>query len=337
MPQQTSPFLESKYGWNYGESAWNTGMDENLVKMGFMFDGNVDAITASLPPVSNGTAYFLTTDNRFYFAVGGVYYSSPCPKYFIFKLKSNGNWYQFNGTSAVQVDNPTQTDARLDAAETTIASLGSAAFEDVADLATQAELDVASAQANSYSDGVVATHVAASDPHPQYLTQTEGDARYLQMSNTRIFGQRTVTNNTTTIAKTAAVDPTLVSNADYTQVTGIFAALPDGIVSGVTQQTNSMLINTTGPYEIKIWASFTSSTNNTNVAFKFAVNGVIGTARRPRARVGTTGDRVAVAAHGYINLNAGDVVTLWFASDTTSNITIEDAVFSVLYLGGFSP
>lgn len=336
MPQQTSPFLESKYGWNYGESAWNTGMDENLVKMGFMFDGNVDAITASLPPVSNGTAYFLTTDNRFYFAVGGVYYSSPCPKYFIFKLKSNGNWYQFNGTSAVQVDNPTQTDTRLDAAETAIASLGSAAFEDVADLATQAELDVASAQANSYSDSVVATHVAASDPHPQYLTQTEGDARYLQMSNTRIFGQRTVTNNTTTIAKTAAVDPTLVSNADYTQVTGIFAALPDGIVSGVTQQTNSMLINTTGPYEIKIWASFTSSTNNTNVAFKFAVNGVIGTARRPRARVGTTGDRVAVAAHGYINLNAGDVVTLWFASDTTSNITIEDAVFSVLYLGGFS-
>lgn len=336
MPQQTSPFLESKYGWNYGESAWNTGMDENLVKMGFMFDGNVDAITASLPPVSNGTAYFLTTDNRFYFAVGGVYYSSPCPKYFIFKLKSNGNWYQFNGTSAVQIDNPTQTDTRLDAAETTISSLGTAAFEDVADLATQAELDVASAQANSYSDGVVATHVAAPDPHPQYLTQTEGDARYLQMSNTRIFGQRTVTNNTTTIAKTAAVDPTLVSNADYTQVTGIFAALPDGIVSGVTQQTNSMLINTTGPYEIKIWASFTSSTNNTNVAFKFAVNGVIGTARRPRARVGTTGDRVAVAAHGYINLNAGDVVTLWFASDTTSNITIEDAVFSVLYLGGFS-
>ena len=368
MPQQTSPFLESKYGWNYGESAWNTGMDENLVKMGFMFDGNVDAITASLPPVSNGTAYFLTTDNRFYFAVGGIYYSSPCPKYFIFKLKSNGNWYQFNGTSAVQIDNPSQTDARLDAVELTVSTLGSAAFEDVADLATQAELDVASAQANSYSDNVLASHVAAldphtqyttsdevtaiatpiassavttheaaPDPHPQYLTQTEGDARYLQMSNTRIFGQRTVTNNTTTIAKTAAVDPTLVSNADYTQVTGIFAALPDGIVSGVTQQTNSMLINTTGPYEIKIWASFTSSTNNTNVAFKFAVNGVIGTARRPRARVGTTGDRVAVAAHGYINLNAGDVVTLWFASDTTSNITIEDAVFSVLYLGGFSP
>ncbi|MNW11073.1 hypothetical protein D3C71_2084310 [compost metagenome] len=63
---------------------------------------------------------------------------------------------------------------------------------------------------------------------------------------------------------------------------------------------------------------------------------MIGTARRPRARIGTTGDRVSVAAHGYINLTAGDVVTLWFASDQTANITIEDAVFSVVYLGGFS-
>lgn len=336
MPQQTNPFLETKYGWNYGESGWSSGMDENLVKMGFMFDGTVDAITATLPTLSNGTAYFLTTDNRFYFTVGGVYYSSPCPKYFIFKIKSSGDFYQFNGTSAVQINSPAQTDSRIDAVEDTVASLGSAAFEDLGDLATQAELDVASAQANDYSDTVVASHVAASDPHPQYLTQTEGDARYLQTANTRIFGQRTITNNTTTTPKTAAVDSTLSSNSDYTQVTGIFAELPDGITSGVTQQTNGMLIGTTGPYEIKVWASFTSSTNNTNVAFKFAVNGAIQTARRPRARVGTTGDRVAVAAHGYINLTAGDVVTLWIASDQTANITIEDAVFSVVYLGGFS-
>ncbi|MNG07498.1 hypothetical protein D3C84_908020 [compost metagenome] len=112
-------------------------------------------------------------------------------------------------------------------------------------------------------------------------------------------------------------------------MTGIFTTLPDGIVNGVTQDTNSMVIETTGPYEIKVWASMTSSVNNTNVAYKFAINGVIGTARRPRARIGTTGDRVSVAAHGYINLTAGDVVTLWFASDQTANITIEDAVFSV--------
>ncbi|MNQ43059.1 hypothetical protein D3C85_567750 [compost metagenome] len=336
MPQQTSPFLEGKYGWNYGESLWNTGADENWLKYSYMLDNNVESVTASLPVLVNGQAHFLTTDNRFYFAVAGVWYSSPCPKWFTFKVRSTGDCYQFNGTSVVQVDSPLQLDSRLDSAETTISSLGTAAFEDLDDLATQAELDVASAQANDYSDTVMTTHEAALDPHPQYMTEAESDAKYLQIANTQIFGQRTITTNVAAIAKTAAVDTTLVSNADYTQVTGIFTTLPDGIVNGVTQDTNSMVIETTGPYEIKVWASMTSSVNNTNVAYKFAINGVIGTARRPRARIGTTGDRVSVAAHGYINLTAGDVVTLWFASDQTANITIEDAVFSVVYLGGFS-
>ena len=190
--------------------------------------------------------------------------------------------------------------------------------------------------ADARAASAISTHTAASDPHPQYLTQTEGDARYLQISNTRIFGQRTVTGNTSVKAMTAAVDPTLSTNSDYSQVTGIFATIPDGIVNGVTQQTNGMLINTTGPYEIKFWASMTSSVNNTNVSYKFAVNGVISTARRPRAKIGSGGDRVNVSAHGYISLNAGDVITLWIASDTTANITIEDCVFSVVYLGGFS-
>lgn len=152
MPQQTSPFIEGKYGWSYGESGWNPGMDENLNKFSFMFDANVDTIVNSLPAAVNGQAHFLTTDNRFYFAVGGIYYSSPCPDHFIFKLRSTGDFYQFNGSSAVQIDSPIALDARLDAIELTISTLGTAAFEDVANLATQAELDVASAQANAYTD-----------------------------------------------------------------------------------------------------------------------------------------------------------------------------------------
>ena len=122
MPQQQAPFLEGKYGWPYGSSGWNTGMDENLLKFSFMFDGNVDSIVASLPPVSNGAAHFNTTDNRFYFGVGTVWYSSPCPKSFIFKIKSNGHFYQFNGTSAVKIDNPSEIDSRLEALELTVSS-----------------------------------------------------------------------------------------------------------------------------------------------------------------------------------------------------------------------
>lgn len=152
MAQQISPFLEGKFGWNYGENLWNTGADENFLKFSFLFDGNVESVVSSLPAVVNGQAYFLTTDNRFYFGVGNTWYSSPCPKYFIFKIRSTGEFRQFDGTDIVEIDNPSQIGGKIEAIQTTIDSLGTAAFVDVDSLATQDELDVASAQANAYTD-----------------------------------------------------------------------------------------------------------------------------------------------------------------------------------------
>lgn len=99
MPQKTSPFLEGKWGWDYAEDGWNTGADENWLKFSYMFDRNVDGIVSTLPPAVNGQAYFNTVDNRFYFVVDGTYYSSPCPKWFIFTVRDTGAQYQFNGTA----------------------------------------------------------------------------------------------------------------------------------------------------------------------------------------------------------------------------------------------
>lgn len=143
------------------------------------------------------------------------------------------------------------------------------------------------------------------------------------------YGTRTITNNATLIAKVAAVDPTLVSNADYTQVTGIFGALPDGIVRGITQQPNSITVGRTGAYEIMLWASVSASNPNTNIAFKFAVNGVISLVRRPIVRLDTANNIGTVCANGLVSLNAGDVVTLWLASSTSTNVRLYDAVFSL--------
>jgi hypothetical protein len=164
MPQQQAPFLEGKYGWNFGESGWNTGMDENLLKFSFLFDRNVDSIVASLPAAVNGQAHFLTTDNRLYFAVGTTYFSTPVPKWFIVVERSTGQAYQYNGTALVQIDSPAQLDTRLDAVELTVASLGSAAFEDVSAFATSAELDVVEGQAQGYSDALRSDIGDASDP-----------------------------------------------------------------------------------------------------------------------------------------------------------------------------
>lgn len=99
MTQQTSPFLEGKFGWALGESNWNLGMDDNLLKFSYMFDKNIDGIVSSLPAAVNGTAYFNTTDNRIHYVVNGSYSSTPVPQWFLITLRATGVVYQFNGTT----------------------------------------------------------------------------------------------------------------------------------------------------------------------------------------------------------------------------------------------
>lgn len=152
MTQKIEPWLSSAYGWNYGEGGWNIGMDENLLKFSYLFDRNVDGIVSTLPAGVHGQAYYLTTDNRIYFFVDGNYKSTKVPKWFKFFIKSTGETWQFNGTSAVEVPTESDNASRLDAVDTVLASLGSAAYEDSTSFSTQGELDVIAAQAASYTD-----------------------------------------------------------------------------------------------------------------------------------------------------------------------------------------
>lgn len=103
MTQKTSPFVEGKYGWEFGESGWNTGMDENLVKFSFLFDNNIDGIVSNLPAPVNGKAYYLSTDKRVYYAASNVFYSSPLPLWYVLKNRSDGSQLVFNGTTLVPV------------------------------------------------------------------------------------------------------------------------------------------------------------------------------------------------------------------------------------------
>lgn len=99
MTQQTSPFVETKFGWDFGESNWNTGMDENLLKFSYLHDSNINAIVASLPAPVNGEAYFRTTDRRVHFVVNGSFVSTPIPIWHELTIKSTGKKYTYNGTA----------------------------------------------------------------------------------------------------------------------------------------------------------------------------------------------------------------------------------------------
>lgn len=105
MSQKTSPFIESKYGWDLGESGWNVGMDENLLKFSFLLDGTIDSVVSTLPSAVNGKSVFSTQDNRVYFCVDGIWYSSSVPAWKELKEKSTGNVYQYNGETLELVGN----------------------------------------------------------------------------------------------------------------------------------------------------------------------------------------------------------------------------------------
>lgn len=143
------------------------------------------------------------------------------------------------------------------------------------------------------------------------------------------YGNRAITNSSALIAKTAATDPDLLSNTDYTQITSVWDAIGGGVNNGITQQTNSITVARTAIYENKLWASIKASINNTDIAFRFAVNGTISGVRRPRVKLDLSSNWYGIAAHGQHPLNAGDVVTLWIATTNTCNITIADLLFTL--------
>lgn len=108
MTMKTEPFLSGKWGWDLGEGDWKDGADENFLKFSYMLNGNVDGFVSSLPSSpSNGTAYFLTTNNTLNARVDGVWYSFPTPKGFTVTEKATGAKYEFTGSAFVSTFNYT--------------------------------------------------------------------------------------------------------------------------------------------------------------------------------------------------------------------------------------
>jgi len=99
MTIRIEPFLSGKWGWDEGESGWKEGVDENFLKFSYMLNKNVDGFVGTLPASpSNGTAYFLTTDNTLNARVDGAWYKYPVPKGFVVTEKVSGAKYEFNGS-----------------------------------------------------------------------------------------------------------------------------------------------------------------------------------------------------------------------------------------------
>lgn len=174
MTQKISPFSEVKYGWNFGESGWNSGMDENLLKFSALsFNGLVDGIGSTLPnPPSSGTLYFLTTDNRLYYYTT-TWDSTPLPDLYVLKDKSTGGFFQLTGSTLVEINSPTTVDEQLETINSTILSLGTAAFSDTDNFVEQSALDIIDAQLSARIETVESSVSDLSDSVLAVATDVE--------------------------------------------------------------------------------------------------------------------------------------------------------------------
>lgn len=104
MPQKLSPYLDFKWGWDYGESGWNIGMDENILKSSILLDGNIEEILDN-PPTTNTTlkSYYLRSDNHIYFSVNNSWITFPAPLNKIFYVGETSTPFSFNGAEFMRV------------------------------------------------------------------------------------------------------------------------------------------------------------------------------------------------------------------------------------------
>lgn len=138
------------------------------------------------------------------------------------------------------------------------------------------------------------------------------------------YGELQISNNSTVIALTAA-SAGLNNTAQYTQVTGLWAP---GMASDANLLTNGIEITEEGDYLIQLWATVSCNTNNTDVAFRVAVNGVLVTGRKIWGRLNaSTTDKLTLTGFALRHLLPGDVVTVWTAATTNTNLLINDADF----------
>ena len=175
--------------------------------------------------------------------------------------------------------------------------------------------------------GKVITPLSGGTSELRNLTPSEVGVNYYYLE----WG---VDENTTAIAKTAATDPLLYTNSDYTQITSA------NIPGATSDESNGMSFDSTnyevtipvdGIYKTEFWANIESDVNNTKIGFRFTLNGTPASSvvKHDLANL----DRVVnISATSVANLSAGDKVGIAVASDKTANVQIDDLKLTFIML-----
>lgn len=164
---------------------------------------------------------------------------------------------------------------------------------------------------------------------PSGTTNGQGELRALtrlEVGLTPAHGSMNITDNSTAVSITAAVDSNLGTNTDFQEIT---TAAGFTNMKNMSSGINSLIIQQAGTYQVDFWANLKVSTTATVVAIKFVVNGTDFVNRRPKALLPNPADPGNIAGCGIHDFAVGDEIKLYAASTKTTNLTVEDMAFTL--------
>lgn len=161
------------------------------------------------------------------------------------------------------------------------------------------------------------------------ITDGEGGFR-TEPTPASSFGTINLTGNTTTKAVSAATDSTLRTENDYTALDISFQF--DNLVN-MDNGANSLILEANGLYLIDFWANVAAGTNASKFSLRFVVDDTDFVPRGPKLTLGTAGQFYNMSANGIHQFTAGEELKLYIACDKSTDITIEDMTFQIVYLG----
>lgn len=144
-------------------------------------------------------------------------------------------------------------------------------------------------------------------------------------------GQMCIIANTTAKALTGGV---LTSDASYVKMTGVGFPWVQDYAHGVSVSTDKFILTQPGYYIVSFWGTFLIATNNAFIGVKWALNDTAPySTQRLVARASAAGDYKSVSATAIIGpVNANDTLSMYIASDTSGNVTLQDSGVMVAYV-----
>lgn len=144
------------------------------------------------------------------------------------------------------------------------------------------------------------------------------------------FGTLNLTGNTTVKSVTAASDGALNTNSDFVELD--IALSFDNLIN-MDNGSNSLILEADGIYLIDFWANVAAGDNGTRFSLKFVLNDTDFVPRGPKLTLNTADQFYNMSANGIHAFSAGDEIKLYIAASNTTDITIEDMTFQLVYLG----